>query len=230
MIVGSGLIAKSFSRYIDNEEVIIFASGVSNSAEERESEFVREEILLKKYLSYTKKLIYFSTTSVVDGSIRTPYINHKIKMEKFISDNHLNYLIFRLPIVVGHFANEVTFFNSIKTKIQSGQNIIIKNVSRCLIDIDDLKSILPILIDDINEKNKTLNICFNNFSKVIDIVERMEYYLNSKSSKHFVNCNSNVSVDNTYFLDKFGYLYNSLDYNDVIFIRYLKQNKSKKSL
>jgi UDP-2-acetamido-2,6-beta-L-arabino-hexul-4-ose reductase len=219
MIIGNGLIANAFEKYKYNNDVIIFSSGVSNSSEVRESEFNREEYLLREYLSLKKKLIYFSTISVVDESLESPYTNHKIKMEKIISTNHSNYLIFRLPIVVGKNANGITFFNSIKDKIKNEEELKIFNVGRYLIDIDDLSKNLPILIDDEREKNKTINICFDNFTSVKNIVERMEFYLKKVSNKVYIDCNSNKPVDNFYFNNKFKNNY--LDYNERILQKYL---------
>jgi nucleoside-diphosphate-sugar epimerase len=221
MIIGKGLIAKAFERYNDNDDIIIFSSGVSNSSETKESEFEREESLLKEYLFLNKKLIYFSTVSVVDGSLKSRYINHKIKMEKMISDNHRNYLIFRLPIVIGNNANKITFFNSLKDKINNNEELKVFNVSRYLIDVDDLSKTLPFLIEDYDVRNKTLNICFDNFSSVKNIIERMEFYLKKTCDKVYIDCDSNIPVDNQYFNNLFK---KSNDYNEIIFQKYLTDN------
>jgi nucleoside-diphosphate-sugar epimerase len=221
MIIGKGLIAKAFEKYNDDNDIIIFSSGVSNSSETKESEFEREESLLKEHLLLNKKLIYFSTVSVIDGSLKSPYINHKIKMEKMISDNHSNYLIFRLPIVIGNNANKITFFNSLKDKINNGEELKVFSVGRYLIDIDDLSETLPTLIDNYSENNKTLNICFDNFSSVKEIIKRMEFYLNKNSEKVYIDCDSNTIVDNYYFNNLFK---KSNDYNEIIFQKYLVNN------
>lgn len=48
MIVGNGLVASAFLPYFaEDPEIMIFASGVSNSRETRKEEFVREEKLLR---------------------------------------------------------------------------------------------------------------------------------------------------------------------------------------
>jgi hypothetical protein len=60
MIIGNGLIAKSFKKkknYFKN--VIIFASGVSNSKNTNLKEFKREEKLVKKLLKKKKKNYIF---------------------------------------------------------------------------------------------------------------------------------------------------------------------------
>ncbi len=220
MIVGSGLIAKAFEKYNYDNDVLIFSSGVSNSKENRSSEFEREEKLIKEYININKKFIYFSTVSVVDGSKNSPYIEHKLNIEKFISENHNNYLIFRLPIVVGINSNKVTFFNTIKNKIINNEVIDIYNVKRYLIDIDDLSSTLPIIIDDKNERNKTINVCYDNFTTVIDILNKMEFFLKTNSPKNFIESDSNYEVDNHFFKTKFPLDY--YDYNDRLIEKYSK--------
>ena len=60
MIVGNGLIAKAFDNFKD-DKVIIFASGVSNSLEQRKQEFDRENILSNVINENPEKIVYFST-------------------------------------------------------------------------------------------------------------------------------------------------------------------------
>ena len=50
MIIGNGLIANLF-RENDRENVVFFASRVSNSLETEKSAFLREENLLRKHLT-----------------------------------------------------------------------------------------------------------------------------------------------------------------------------------
>ena len=76
MIIGSGLIAKS-CKIIDNSDVLFFASGVSNSMSNNESEFEREINLLNDNLNTEKKIIYFS--SIDEYVINEKYLEHKNK-------------------------------------------------------------------------------------------------------------------------------------------------------
>ena len=55
MIVGKGLIAKAYKNFNLHKNIIIFASGVSNSKEFRKKEFARERDLLIKNLDKKKK-------------------------------------------------------------------------------------------------------------------------------------------------------------------------------
>ena len=63
MVVGNGMIAKAFYEYNSVDDILIFASGVSSSNLNLESEFTREYTMVKKYLqAYPEKLfIYFSS-------------------------------------------------------------------------------------------------------------------------------------------------------------------------
>ena len=66
MVVGNGMIANRFMSYKDDDDVIIFASGVSNSKDIVEENFVREFQLLHQTVKNNadKTLVYFSTCSV----------------------------------------------------------------------------------------------------------------------------------------------------------------------
>ncbi|MEO7119531.1 MAG: hypothetical protein ABIY62_00460 [Ginsengibacter sp.] len=54
MVIGNGMIANRFISYKNNDDVIIFASGVSNSKDTIEENFLRE----------------FCPTADIDGSIK----------------------------------------------------------------------------------------------------------------------------------------------------------------
>ncbi|MCU7543226.1 hypothetical protein [Riemerella anatipestifer] len=60
MIVGKGLVASLFTN-VDREDIIFFASGVSNSLEVRMEEFVREENLVRETIANhpDKIMVYF---------------------------------------------------------------------------------------------------------------------------------------------------------------------------
>ena len=104
MIIGNGLIARAFDSYIANQQVIVFASGVSNSLCKEPSEFEREWRLLRGVIDAhpNVKLVYFSTCSISDQDRQnTSYVKHKVDVEDFIKQNCSDYLIIRLPAVIG---------------------------------------------------------------------------------------------------------------------------------
>jgi nucleoside-diphosphate-sugar epimerase len=150
MIIGNGLIATTINNsFLDHTNLCVFAAGVSNSSETNESEFQRELDLLKKTLAdnNTKKFIYFSTVSIDVKKIPTPYTTHKLNMEKYIEENTTNYLILRLPNVVGNSTNPNQlvnyFYNSLINNIPV---TITKNYIRHLLDVEDIPSIIKFLL------------------------------------------------------------------------------------
>lgn len=215
MVIGSGMIAKAFSHYVDNDNVIIFASGVSNSKEKDDLLFKREEKMLLDVNSknLNKKLIYFSTVSIEDESLsNSKYINHKINIENIISENFNNYIIFRLPNIIGNTKNENTFFNFFKNKINNDEEIEIqKNASRYIIDIEDVSKYLSPLIDS-ELKNKTINVCFNEKIKMTDLIKSFEKIMNVSVKKKIIDAGYEYEVDNKEFLSLIESDYNKNEF------------------
>ena len=111
MIVGKGLIASQFNDWWKEKDVIIFASGVSNSKEVKQSAYQREKHLIKTFFSSEKLFVYFSTCSIFDKTLKKSlYVKHKLEIEKLIKNNFTNYFILRLPNVIGKTKNQNTFF------------------------------------------------------------------------------------------------------------------------
>lgn len=113
MIIGRGTIASVLP---DREDLLFFASGVSNSSETNESEYDREINLL---LDQDKNahLVYFSTLSLFYNSTR--YTQHKKYMEELIKKRFKRYTIMRLgsPTWGNNPNHLVSFFrNKIKNK------------------------------------------------------------------------------------------------------------------
>lgn len=80
MIIGDGDIGSVLK---DREDFLFFASGVSNSQEDRISEFQREKELLDQYLDQQdKRLVYFSSLSIFYKD--SPYTRHKKRMESYV--------------------------------------------------------------------------------------------------------------------------------------------------
>jgi len=222
MVVGNGMLAKAFKMYENNGDVVIFASGVSNSKEENIFEYKRELSLLKKYIN-SKKIIYFSTISIFDESLsRLKYISHKLEVEKFIKENWQNYIIFRLPNVVGKSENTNTSFNFFKDKILKNEEIQIqKNAIRYFIDVDDLSNILPIIIS--KETKKTINVCFDNKIFITEMILFFEELLKIKAKKTLIEGGENYEIDNYYFM-------NIVKENNIIFNSEYNKNLIKKYL
>lgn len=204
MVIGNGLLANSLNKFESIDSVIVFASGVSNSKEHRKSEFDRELDLIKKYqFQYSdKRIIYFSTCSIFDNTlINSPYITHKLNIENFIKNNFKIYNILRLPNVIGDCKNKNTFFNFFKEKIVQNEEITIqKFATRYLIDIDDITFLLPLIINQKEFCNNSINIAFDNKMLVSKILNLFEIVLNRKIKNKIISDGSNYDIENKDFL------------------------------
>lgn len=178
MVVGNGLVATAFksSKY-NFEECIIFASGVSNSKLEDKSEFQREFELIKKHLGTDKKFIYFSSIHMLDPSQnKSMYVQHKIEMESFIETNFDQYIIYRLPIIMGEGGNDKSLFNYLYHSIvdQTKMNIYVESY-RYVMDVEDVVWFVNQTLD-VNKK--TINLVFNDPCNILEIIKAYEKVLN----------------------------------------------------
>ena len=209
MIIGNGMLATAFSYYKDNEQVVIFASGVSNSREVRDSEFNREYELLKNIilLNKDKILVYFSTISMYDpNSNNSPYVMHKIRMENYISSSCNKYHIFRISQIIGR-ANNSTLINFLLDHIANSKNFELwAGMTRNLIALDDVVKIVKHLIDNKIHLNQIVNLANPSNILVLDLVKILETALGKKAIYHLNNTglpmiNIDISLISSYFCD-----------------------------
>jgi len=163
MIVGKGDIASVLN---DREGTIFFASGVSNSNEIRESEFIREIELLDKQ-DRTKCLFYFSSISVDDNQkvVDNRYLQHKLRMELLVKSNFENYNIIRIGNITWG-SNPNTFINYIKNKKSKGESVQIKDEYKYIIDKDQL----VMLTDNLPLIGQNTICVFGKMAKVAELV------------------------------------------------------------
>lgn len=182
MIIGNGMIGTAL-KSIDRTDVVFVAAGVSDSSCRDVGEFLREKTLIEKTIhNYPDLLlVFFSTFSIFDQTLsKTPYVNHKLEIEKLISKSCDNYLIVRLSNVVGINGNPKNVFNYFYSSIKNGINFKLwNNSTRNIIYIDDVVLILNhVLSNEFYSKDKRVYNIINavNFS-VNDIVKVIENHL-----------------------------------------------------
>jgi len=179
MVIGNGLIASTFiNDYQKDKRFVIFASGVSNSNETNSNEFKKEENLLKKTLEENKNkhIVYF--TSFIDPH-KIKYIDHKINMENIIKTSNVFYTILKLPQVIGNGGNINNLLNYMVHNIKNNNVIsIYSNVCRSLIDVEDVKKIIDILIKKWLDKNTYVIFPYIEKMLVKDIVYLISKELN----------------------------------------------------
>ena len=202
MLIGNGMIANSFNNYRHNKDVIIFASGVSNSRETKKENFDRELNLLENVVKENPGtcLVYFSTCSVADeGREPSPYILHKKNIEQFVIAEITNYHIFRVPNVAGVSNNPYTLLNFLIFNILQNRPVTIwKNANRNIIGIDDLYSLANHIIKENLFLNQIVNIANPYYYSMTEILAVVETHLQKKAiatyeekgTKQFIDVNN----------------------------------------
>ena len=197
MIVGKGLIASLFFEN-DREDVIFFASGVSNSMETRKEEFLREENLIRKTISEhpDKIFIYYSTCSIYDSSkTGSHYVLHKLKMEQIIKNNCEKYFILRVSNVVGNGGNPNLLMNYLIRSVHNQETINVHTkATRNLIDAEDVKNISFRLLEKA-DFNKFINVAYLYNYTIIEILEIIERSYNIKLNLNLIKSGSGYDIN-----------------------------------
>lgn len=215
MIIGNGLIASSIQDSDDNN-YIFFASGVSNSSTTNALEFDREFKLIKELLlRYENKIfVYFSSCYISNiNSKLTPYYAHKLKMEDYIANNHLNYLILRLPQVIGKSNNNSTLINNFIFKANINETIKLqKFANRYFIDISDISDVIKKLII-LQVKNEILDIFYPKSYNLLEIIEILEICSGKKINYILINEGISYSLKENLLYNYSNLITNSFDDN-----------------
>ena len=161
-----------------------------------------------------KKLIYISTYSVNDNSRNNKlYVKNKIKIEKIIKRDNDEYIIIRLPEIIGKTKNLNTLTNFFYNNIINNRPFkVFKNSRRNLLDIDDaIKNCLKIIRKN-KKKNRIINLLNKKFNTPLQIVTNLEKILQKKGVYKFNNNKINKwSLKNNYFFhSKKNYLIKTL--------------------
>lgn len=197
MIVGDGLIASLFTKH-DRDDVIFFASGVSNSLETREEEFLREENLIRETIAKNpnKVFLYFSTCSIYDSSkTESQYVLHKLKMEQIIAQLCPKYLVLRLSNAVGKGGNPNLLMNYLVRSAKSGETINVHTkATRNLIDTEDIRNIVLDLVKQRNF-NKIINVAYPSNYSIVEILEIIEKFFNLKLNLNLIKEGSGYQIN-----------------------------------
>lgn len=126
MIIGKGDIATALN---DREDVIFFASGVSNSKETSPDAFQRELRLLMNQPK-DKHIVYFSSLCIYYA--KTEYARHKRIMENTIRNHWPGYTIVRIGNIEWG-SNPHTLINYLKANPEAR----VQNVNRHIISLGE---------------------------------------------------------------------------------------------
>lgn len=199
MVIGNGLLANAFLQYEDDTSCILFCSGVSNSQCKEQHEFDREFNLLKDTINQypEAKLIYFSTCSIHDVSLQgSMYIEHKLKIEQYIQSHATKFLIIRLSNVVGFTKNKHTVLNFFFQQILNNIPFTLWEKSyRNLIDIADVEKIVSYILQQDLFSNSILQIANPISTSSLEIVKKIEHYLNKKAIYESIEKGTTFDID-----------------------------------
>lgn len=176
MIIGDGLISSAFKKNKKAyKNYLVFASGVSNSKETKTEEFIRERDLIVKSIRENKDLTFLYFSSVLVGITNNTYYKHKLEMEELIKSETDNYVIFRVPQIIGKSGNKNNLVNFLKISIINDTEIIIKRrVERALIDIKDLEKIVDYCKDATDTRILFLShIEKTDINKIVEIISKL---------------------------------------------------------
>lgn len=193
-IIGNGFIAKNIYKiknHIKKSGYTIYAAGISDSKLNSKKDLKREieSIVSFSIKNIYKKVIYISTADVVDNLKKnTNYVRNKIKIENFIKKKFKHFIILRLPQIIGKSKNKKTIINFFYNNIKKKKNLIIlRNVKRNIMDIDDVVKIIKVIIFNKYLNKNIITLSNKYFVKPIDIIKIIEKKLNIKAKYSYKN-------------------------------------------
>lgn len=197
MIIGNGLLARAMAPYLDaRRDLIVLASGVSNSTETRQSEFDRESALLEQWLRPGLPLLYFGSCGVLDPfEASRPYIQHKRRMEDLVLRSGRGRIV-RLPQVVGCRHNPHTLTNFMRDHILSGAHFTVwSKAERNLVDIDDVAKVVAAMVSDWPGDNPVVSIAAEQSTPMPRLVGIFEDVLGRKANCTYEERGNPMVVD-----------------------------------
>lgn len=184
MVIGNGMIAKAFAHYQNIDNILIFASGVSNSKIKDKNEYFRELNILSRAIeeNQNKKLIYFSSCAMFDpDEWNSDYVRHKRTMEVWVNTKCSQSIIFRLPNVVGKSDNQNTIVNFLYTNLKEQKIFDLwVNAYRNVMDIDDVVKTCDYIIQKSKLAVEVINIANPVNYPVADMMIWMEQFFGKK--------------------------------------------------
>lgn len=185
------MIATRFSDFADRNDVVIFASGVSNSKETRPEPFARERQLVEDTLAQCSEslFVYFSTASVDDPTEQgSPYVTHKLALERLIAERATNHLLVRASNVVGGPGNPHTVLNFFVDRIRRNEPFTIwEHASRNLIDLDDVYNVVTHFIGEPSTWNRTILVANPYSTSPLELVQAIEAHTGQKAQYELVD-------------------------------------------
>ena len=199
MLIGNGVIANRFCDYALKSNYLIFAGSINDFAINDDAAFQNEEAALQLALADNPDVpfIYFSSCSILDPEVgETPYVLHKIRMEKLLQSQAKFFLIFRLPEVVGLSGDESNLVNVLVDAISNKKPFEISaKAQKNLIDIDNVHTIADEIIKSNKYSNSIINIASTQKTSIYALIQNIEQFLGLKARFDKVEKGSDMDLD-----------------------------------
>jgi dolichol-phosphate mannosyltransferase len=199
MTFGSGVIANRFIDYSLQKHCFLFIGNVNDSSIVDVSLILQEEDDVRNALqdNTDSLFVFFSTCSIQDSSMcHSPYVQHKLRMERLIQSSASKYFIFRLPQILGLSDTTSGLINYLVDAISHKKHFQIwENATKNLIDIDDVHEIVSTLLKRKTHLNKVVNIASTRQISVLDIVLDIERFFNTTANYTLVNKGASFHID-----------------------------------
>jgi len=199
MIIRHGVIARSFADFPLRDGLLLFAGSVNNSAEKNEEIIQMEEAsVADALLRYPEvPFLYFSSCSIADTSvIHTPYVKHKIRMERMVQNAARHFFIFRLPQIIGCSNTKSSLVNYLVDAISTHKTFELwRNANKNIIDIADVCAIVGEVLNRNTLKNKVINMASTRHVSMLELVNDIENVIGCRSKYVVVDRGTNTDID-----------------------------------
>lgn len=202
IVVGSGLIASALADIDFGRPVLILASGVSDSRENRIEAFEREFDIVEQYISkYPEVHALYCSTCSVDSDLISPYTVHKLNMEALVMGAATSCHIFRLPQIVG-LVNNCTLVSHFVRSIMSDEILKIHSRAyRNLLDVLDFARVAKLLVRTNAGAGEPQNIASSNQVPVDKIAAEIAHLLGRSPRLELIDAGYSQEIE-IYFLRK----------------------------
>ena len=196
-VIGRGMVAHGFTPYAETlPDVVIFASGVSDSTCTDLKAYARERHLLYNTLqtchNNRQRIVYFSSGGAIYGhtdALRhedtptypaTDYGRHQLFCESVIINSGVPYLIVRLPNLVGPSHNTAQLIPALVQQARSGHARLFQRATRDLIDITDMAALTVRLLQT-HTTNQLVTIASGISTPAIDLFAHIQAVLGTQA-------------------------------------------------
>lgn len=192
------MLARAFTPYAAGSGTeCVYAAGVSNSTCADRREFEREEASLEnalKRFASADLFLYFGTCSASMRGPLSPYVAHKVAMER-LAATHARALVIRLPQLAGRSENTHTLLNYLFHRVSRGERFQVwMRARRNIIDVDDAARIVMAAARD-GMRGARLDVASPFDSAATEIVQTMTMVVGKPAICDYVDAGDSLEID-----------------------------------